>query len=75
MVVTLGFMQPCLPLHIVFIICIDYGLIQFAQAWSSGFSFSSANKCLAKVAEFSAQLENYEKAIEIYEQVRLTVPF
>ena len=31
--------------------------------------FSSANKCLAKVADYSAQMENYEKAIEIYEQV------
>ena len=32
---------------------------------------SSANKCLAKVAEYSAQMENYAKAIEIYEQVGL----
>lgn len=30
---------------------------------------SSANKCLLKVAMFAAQMENYEKAIQIYEQV------
>uniref|UniRef100_A0A671NXE7 N-ethylmaleimide-sensitive factor attachment protein, beta b n=1 Tax=Sinocyclocheilus anshuiensis TaxID=1608454 RepID=A0A671NXE7_9TELE len=29
----------------------------------------SANKCLLKVASYSAQLEQYPKAIEIYEQV------
>lgn len=33
--------------------------------------FSSANKCLLKVATYAAQLEQYPKAIEIYEQVRL----
>ena len=32
-------------------------------------SNSSANKCLLKVAQYAAQLENYQKAIEIYEQV------
>ena len=32
--------------------------------------FSSANKCLLKVATYAAQLEQYPKAIEIYEQVR-----
>jgi len=32
-------------------------------------SNSSANKCLVKVAQYAAQLENYEKAIQIYEQV------
>lgn len=32
-------------------------------------SNSSANKCLLKVAQYAAQLENYEKAVEIYEQV------
>lgn len=31
---------------------------------------SSANKCLLKVAQYAAQLENYEKAVQIYEQVR-----
>jgi alpha-soluble NSF attachment protein len=30
---------------------------------------SSANKALLKVAYYSAQLESYDKAIEIYEQV------
>ncbi|CAB1349384.1 unnamed protein product [Coregonus sp. 'balchen'] len=29
----------------------------------------SANKCLLKVATYVAQLEQYQKAIEIYEQV------
>ena len=36
------------------------------------FSFipcSSANKCLLKVAQYAAQQENFDKAIEIYEQV------
>jgi alpha-soluble NSF attachment protein len=32
-------------------------------------SSSSANACLLKVALFSAQLERYDKAIELYEQV------
>ncbi|XP_068202832.1 alpha-soluble NSF attachment protein-like [Palaemon carinicauda] len=32
-------------------------------------SNSSANKCQLKVAMFAAQMENYEKAIQIYEQV------
>lgn len=32
-------------------------------------STSSANKCLVKVAEKSATLEKYEKAIQIYEQI------
>ncbi|XP_044765382.1 alpha-soluble NSF attachment protein [Coccinella septempunctata] len=32
-------------------------------------SNSSANKCLLKVAQYAAQLENYEKAIQIYEEV------
>ncbi len=30
---------------------------------------SSANKCLLKVAQYAAQLEQYAKAIQIYEQV------
>lgn len=34
-------------------------------------SNSSANKCLLKVAQYAAQLENYDKAIQIYEQVRV----
>lgn len=32
-------------------------------------SNSSANKCLLKVAQYAAQLEKYEKAIQIYEEV------
>lgn len=32
-------------------------------------SNSSANKCLLKVAQYAAQLENFTKAIQIYEQV------
>lgn len=32
---------------------------------------SSANKCLLKVGAYCAQLEQYQKAIEIYEQVCL----
>jgi len=32
-------------------------------------STSQANSCLLKVAQYSAQLENYQKAIELYEQV------
>jgi alpha-soluble NSF attachment protein len=32
-------------------------------------STSQANTCLLKVAQFSAQLENYSKAVELYEQV------
>uniref|UniRef100_A0A3P8Z207 Uncharacterized protein n=1 Tax=Esox lucius TaxID=8010 RepID=A0A3P8Z207_ESOLU len=36
---------------------------------TSLFHQSSANKCLLKVATYAAQLEQYQKAIEIYEQV------
>ncbi|CAG0894074.1 unnamed protein product [Darwinula stevensoni] len=32
-------------------------------------SSSSANKCMLKVAQFAAQLEKYDRAIQIYEQV------
>ncbi|XP_030762350.1 alpha-soluble NSF attachment protein [Sitophilus oryzae] len=32
-------------------------------------SNASANKCLLKVAQYAAQLENYEKAIQIYQEV------
>eukprot|EP00794_Sanderia_malayensis_P019949 gene19949-21903_t len=35
-------------------------------------STSSGNKCLLKVALYSAQLENYPKAISIYEEVAAT---
>ena len=30
---------------------------------------SAANKCLLKVAQYAAQVEHYEKAVDIYEQV------
>ncbi|XP_076464933.1 alpha-soluble NSF attachment protein-like isoform X2 [Babylonia areolata] len=42
---------------------------QAADYYKGEESNSSANKCLSKVAEYSAKLENYEKAIEIYEQL------
>ncbi|XP_041353114.1 alpha-soluble NSF attachment protein-like [Gigantopelta aegis] len=42
---------------------------QAADYFKGEESNSSANKCLLKVAQFSAQLENYEKAIDIYEQI------
>ena len=32
-------------------------------------STSSANKCMLKLAQYAAQLEHYDKAIQIYEQV------
>jgi len=32
-------------------------------------AISSANKCMLKVAQYAAQLEDYDKAIQIYEQV------
>jgi len=32
-------------------------------------SKSSANKCKLKVAQYAAQLEDYERAIQIYEEV------
>eukprot|EP00092_Neocalanus_flemingeri_P101350 GFUD01129591.1.p1 GENE.GFUD01129591.1~~GFUD01129591.1.p1 ORF type:complete len:293 (-),score=128.24 GFUD01129591.1:136-1014(-) len=35
-------------------------------------STSSATKCLVKVAQYSAQLEKYDKAIQIYEQIAAT---
>ena len=34
--------------------------------------YSSANKCLLKVAMYSAQMEEYAKALEIYEQVGIS---
>jgi len=40
-----------------------------ADYFSGEDSTSQANTCLLKVAQFSAQLENYAKAIELYEQV------
>lgn len=42
---------------------------QSADYFKAEESHSSANKCLLKVALYAAQLEQYDKAIEIYEQV------
>ncbi|OCT77710.1 hypothetical protein XELAEV_18028804mg [Xenopus laevis] len=42
---------------------------QSADYYKGEESNSSANKCLLKVATYAAQLEQYQKAIEIYEQV------
>jgi len=42
---------------------------QAADYFKGEESNSSANKCLLKVAQYAAQLENYQKAIQIYEQV------
>ncbi|XP_012682189.1 N-ethylmaleimide-sensitive factor attachment protein, beta b [Clupea harengus] len=42
---------------------------QAADYYKGEESISSANKCLLKVAAYSAQLEQYAKSIEIYEQV------
>lgn len=32
-------------------------------------STSAANKCMLKLAQYAAQTEHYDKAIQIYEQV------
>ncbi|PNF32238.1 Alpha-soluble NSF attachment protein [Cryptotermes secundus] len=42
---------------------------QAADYFKGEESNSSANKCMLKVAQYAAQLENYDKAIQIYEQV------
>ncbi|GIY32016.1 alpha-soluble NSF attachment protein [Caerostris darwini] len=42
---------------------------QAADYYRGEESNSSANKCLLNVAKYCAQLEQYEKAIEIYEQI------
>ncbi|KAF1375443.1 hypothetical protein PFLUV_G00220220 [Perca fluviatilis] len=44
---------------------------QAADYYKGEESNSSANKCLLKVGHYSAQLELYPKAIEIYEQVAM----
>lgn len=41
---------------------------QAADYFKGEESNSSANKCLLKVAQYAAQLEDYDKAINIYEQ-------
>ncbi|KAL3873304.1 hypothetical protein ACJMK2_036440 [Sinanodonta woodiana] len=45
---------------------------QAADYYKGEESKSSANKCLLKVAQFSAQLERYDKAVEIYEEVAVS---
>lgn len=42
---------------------------QAADYYKGEESNSSANKCLLKVAQYASQQQQYEKAIEIYEQV------
>ena len=52
---------------------IDKAIQNFEQAadyYKGEESNSSANKCLLKVAQYSSQMERYEKAIQIYEQVK-----
>uniref|UniRef100_A0A3Q1C1E9 N-ethylmaleimide-sensitive factor attachment protein, beta b n=1 Tax=Amphiprion ocellaris TaxID=80972 RepID=A0A3Q1C1E9_AMPOC len=46
---------------------------QAADYYKGEESNSSANKCLLKVGAYCAQLEQYQKAIEIYEQVTNTM--
>ena len=46
---------------------------QAADYFKGEESNSSANKCMLKVAQYAAQLENYDKAIKIYEQVRFRI--
>lgn len=59
MIVRLSYLQVFDPWFLW--ICVDWKVLIFL--------FSSANKCLLKVATYAAQLEQYQKAIEIYEQV------
>jgi len=40
-----------------------------AEFYEGENSSSAANSCLLKVAQYSAQLEKYDKAIEVYEEV------
>uniref|UniRef100_A0AAY5L555 N-ethylmaleimide-sensitive factor attachment protein, alpha a n=1 Tax=Esox lucius TaxID=8010 RepID=A0AAY5L555_ESOLU len=42
---------------------------QAADYYKGEESTSAANKCLLKVATYAAQLEQYQKAIDIYEQI------
>lgn len=54
------------------VVDIEKAISHFEQAadyFKGEESTSSANKCLLNVARHAAQLEQYEKAIEIYEQV------
>ncbi|KAL4239077.1 hypothetical protein ACF0H5_003780 [Mactra antiquata] len=45
---------------------------QAADYYKGEESNSSANKCSLKVAQYAAQLERYEQAIEIYEEVAIS---
>lgn len=54
--------------------CVDLSLAmqhyeQAADYFRGEESTSSANKCMLKLAQYAAQLEHYDKAIEIYEQI------
>lgn len=54
---------------------IEKAIVNYEQAadyYKGEESNSSANKCYLKVAQFSAQLESYEKAIELYEQIAMS---
>ena len=42
---------------------------QAADYFKGEESTSSANKCMLKVAQYAAHLEDYDKAIQIYESV------
>uniref|UniRef100_A0A8C7TUT5 N-ethylmaleimide-sensitive factor attachment protein, alpha a n=1 Tax=Oncorhynchus mykiss TaxID=8022 RepID=A0A8C7TUT5_ONCMY len=51
---------------------VDKAIAHYEQAadyYKGEESNSAANKCLLKVATYAAQLEQYQKAIEIYEQI------
>lgn len=79
-----GLCFHCLSLYIVFL-CVNFIRMSFniynylpfpfivgckcSFILLDVFSLSSANKCLLKVGSYSAQLEQYPKAIEIFEQV------
>ncbi|XP_059934642.1 beta-soluble NSF attachment protein isoform X1 [Mesoplodon densirostris] len=58
-------MWACLPSELMAIAHYE----QSADYYKGEESNSSANKCLLKVAAYAAQLEQYQKAIEIFEQV------
>uniref|UniRef100_A0A663FAN8 Alpha-soluble NSF attachment protein-like n=1 Tax=Aquila chrysaetos chrysaetos TaxID=223781 RepID=A0A663FAN8_AQUCH len=48
---------------------IEKAIAHYEQAADYYKGEDSANKCLLKVATYAAQLEQYQKAVEIYEQV------
>ena len=53
--------------------CVYIFFPQAADFFKGEESNSSANKCMLKVAQYAAQLENYDRAIKIYEDVRKQV--